>query len=179
MDDTLTRYAKFQKIGGFWTLTAISPLVLEPASGEKKASITRVTIYNDDEEVLSITDPTQLIDLDNLPVFSPYSQVKVEVEVEYSGESGYDPSTHVFIHHGLRLIEPHCRDFAYDDGGTNPASGDATADDNIYTRLYTTGLGSGYWKRGAGDVLDSTCLHSTDDDYQSNAWVIPYKVSSQ
>jgi len=179
IDDVFTRNATFQKEGELWTLKRITPLVLKPYDGEQVVNIKKFLITQNDQTVIEITDPTLQLDVENLPVFSPQSNVRVEVEVEHLGSSNYTPDMHVFIHHGHRLIEGHWRNIAFDDGGVNPFSGDEVAGDNIYSRLYTTGLGSEYWKRGAADVLDSRCLHTGDDDYSSNVWVIPYKVETQ
>lgn len=186
LDDTMTRTATYEKsvvVNGkeTWELKRLSPLVLQPYSGDKVVNIKSMRITNMDtgEEIMYITDPTHEFELSEYPIFEPDTNVKVEAEVEHLGTSEFVPPMHVFIHHGTRLIYRHFRNIAYDDGGENQYSGDETAGDNIYTRLYKTGHPSfQFWKRGAADVLDSRCLHTSDDDYSSNAWIIPYKVQS-
>jgi len=186
LDDTMTRTATYEKSGatsskGTWELKRLSPLVLQPYSGDKVVNIKSMRITNMDtgEEIMYITNPTQEFELSEYPIFEPDTNIKVEAEVEHLGTSEFEPLMHVFIHHGTWLIYRHFRNIAYDDGGENQYSGDETAGDDIYTRLYTTGHPSfEYWKRGAADVLDSRCLHTSDDDYSSNVWVIPYKVQS-
>lgn len=177
MNDVLSRYAQYERVDGEWRIKAVSPLVMQ-STGENYATIKSFRITSEDGtvEYLNVTDPTALFNVEDLPVFTPDTNIRVETEVEYNGESIFTPPQYVFVHHGARMAYTHHRRIAFDDGGTSPFSGDLTEGDNIFTRLYKTGPGSRYWKRGSAGTINAAALHTTDDDYQSNVWVIPYHV---
>lgn len=177
IDDTFTKYAQFEKVDGEWKLKAISPFVVKPSSGVTPANITKAVFYNNNVPVLTITDPAKLIPIDQLPVLSPESQIRIETSTSYSGSSSSNPPVFVFFHHGIRLIERLHRRICYDDGGLNPAGGDLTAGDNTYSRIFVTGSGSELYKHGACDCMTSESITTIDDNYSSNLWIVPYKVS--
>lgn len=172
LDDTLKSTAQLQKVDGKWTLTAISPIVITPTTGKPSITISKVSIYDKSTLVATITDPTKLIPVDQIPAFSTNSQAKIEISAVSNASSSYSPSMFVFVQYSRRAIEPIRRLIAYDDGGPN--SGDAITGDNNYTMIFNSGMRSEIWKRCGTECLTAASILSSDDDYQSVVWIFPY-----
>jgi len=165
---TLHRTATFERDGGGWHLTAISPsdIVMSDAS-RQTVTIEKVAATVGGEVVAEITDPAaELAVPEGFPTLQPGDAVVVAATVSHEPGSVWVPDTFVFLHHGGH------RDRMVDDG----TGADEVAGDGVYTGRYTIGDRSGR-RLAVVDALDSVSLQNeTDDDYAAHGWAVPYRV---
>lgn len=169
--DTGIKKAYFEKIYGIWNLKKVACVdhnLINPA--KQTVDITQVKAETNSQSYI-ITDPGKLMDIaTELPTFAPGTEVKVIATVSNTVQT-WNPPVYVYLHHGMPWA--HNRQLMYDDG----TNGDEVAGDGKYTRTYTIGSGSNVYRSCVIDVLDSACLQNeTNDDYNSTAWRMPYKV---
>ena len=169
--DTGIKKAYFEKIYGIWNLkkvTCVDHNLTNPA--KQTVDITQVEAKTNSQSYI-INDPGKLMDIaTELPTFAPGTEVKVIVTVTNTAQT-WNPPAYVYLHHGMPWARN--RKIMYDDG----TNGDEQAGDGKYTRIYNLDSDSDIYRSVVIDVLDSGCLQNeTNDDYNSTAWRIPYKV---
>jgi len=165
---TLHRSATYQRSGGGWHLTAISPTDMPLADTTRQnVHIERVTASHAAGVIAEITDPTLELAVDDLPTLRVGDTIVVSAQVAHDPGSEWTPDTFVYLHHDGR------RDRMLDDG----LNGDEHAGDGIYSHLYTLSNQVGR-HFAVVDALDSATLQNeTDDDYAAHGWGIPYRVA--
>lgn len=177
--DTAKRHATFEKNpSGRWQLKELSPIEINlQDEAARTIKIQNIKVYVNDVLTWEVSDPTHKFSYpDELPHFKPNDVVKVTAKVENKNPDGSDRDSYVYFHHTTKVHRPgirgHLRDLMYDDG----THGDEIAGDKIFTRTYTHGGVTG-WHHAAVDVLDKEMFSDeTTQNYNSSAWVIPYKV---
>ena len=125
-----------------------------------------VKVYRNDTLLLDVADPSALYDVTKrVPHFHLGDTVKVVAAVSNTTNSGFTPSTFVFLH--VRHLDP---------SGTS------------WRRLKMTDNGDGTWERAwiarrsgidrfVVDALDAaTLLLGTPDNYRTNEVAIPYRI---
>jgi len=153
-----------------WRLVAVSPaqwVMTEPI--DQTVEIVRVVVYVDDEPMLEVTNPNELYEVDGrLPHLALGQVMTVRAWVE-GGSPDNDPSRYVFLHWQHRSPETRIwmrrqMEFVEDDeNGPH------------YVRSWEV-LAAGR-ERIAVDLIDSQSFAVTDDDdYNANAWGIPYII---
>jgi len=153
-----------------WRLVAVSPaqwVMTEPI--DQTVEIVRVVVYVDDEPVLEVENPNELYEVDGrLPHLALGQVMTVRAWVE-GGSPDNDPSRYVFLHWQHRSPETRIwmrrqMEFVEDDeNGPH------------YVRSWEV-LAAGR-ERIAVDLIDSQSFAVTDDDdYNANAWGIPYII---
>lgn len=164
--DTISRKMYFEKApGSVWKLAKFSPHVTKTTDpSRQKVSIQSIEVIQNGTSVLTVTQPDQMITVGTLPVFNPGDQVTVKVTAVNSSPS-YNPGCFVFLHHlwnGAQVSRERI-----------PLTPDGT-----FIRTWTIRAGAVLASQFAViDVLDSKCLQDqTEDDYNCNAWGLPYKV---
>ncbi|MEW6365661.1 MAG: hypothetical protein AB1714_13615 [Acidobacteriota bacterium] len=172
IEDRITRYSTWVKTDGKWKLSEISAAQVNLREmARQTVFITEVKVSVNGQLVRDVTDPTEKMSVDTeiLRVHNG-DVVTVESAVSNSSQSGLDPLTYVYCHPNRPSGR---RDLMFDDGVNG---GDKVAADGIWTYEYTVNLNPGV-HFAAVDALDSLCLQNeTDDDYNSNAWGMPYVV---
>ncbi|MEW6088500.1 MAG: choice-of-anchor X domain-containing protein [bacterium] len=169
--DTITHKWYFEKYPGRgWHLAKISPREIKLTDTSKqKVFIDKIQVVSNGQTVIEITSPGQMILRDSLPLFTSGQEVKVMATVRNTSPSYY-PETFVFLHH-FSAFGIHKRLKMVDDG----TNGDDIANDGIWTGTWRVWGNLRHY--AVIDVLDSKCLQNqTDDDYNSNAWGLPYRV---
>ncbi|MBI5206782.1 MAG: hypothetical protein HY934_03230 [Candidatus Firestonebacteria bacterium] len=133
---------------------------------KQKVFIKNVKVYKydslktDSTLVWQADSSSQLFLKDEIPAFHPGEQIRVEAEIENISDSNYSPQNFVFLHHSIAK-----RDLMEE------------VSSRIYAKEYTIGEGLGL-RFAAVDVLNSECLQDqSQDNYNSMAWGIPYRVS--
>ncbi len=130
----------------------------------------RVIRVSSGETVFDINTPDQLLAREDLPVFSKGEKVKVMVTVR-NIDPTYYPECYVYLHRFIWALQI-ARLRMFDDG----TRGDEVANDGVFTNTWT--IWGPLRQHAAVDVLDSKCLQNeTEDDYNSNAWGVPYIVA--
>ncbi|MDD5491546.1 MAG: hypothetical protein PHV60_02560 [bacterium] len=171
ISDRGVKKAYFENIYGVWTLKKVSCVDHTLADPAKQTVDIEKVEARASGQTYTITDPENLMDLSTgLPTFAPGTQVTVVATVNNT-LTNWSPPMFVYLHHGMRWARH--RQLMFDDG----TNGDEVANDNKYTGVYTVGSGDQTYRSAVIDVLDSGCLQNeTNDDYNSTAWRIPYKV---
>lgn len=161
LHDVGERYAEFEKNqDGNWELTRISPAEIHLYdSDEQTVSISSIHVWDTDEDVdLTITDPTELMNIEDVPVFEAGELVYVETAVENTSSYDWEPPHFVYLHF------PGGRDLFYNTG------------DDIHFQGSWVPYNPGV-HHAAIDIINSNCLQNeTEDDYDSGAWALPYIV---
>lgn len=153
-----------------WRLVAVSPaqwVMTEPI--DQTVEIVRVVVYVDDEPVLEVENPNELYEVDGrLPHLALGQVMTVRAWVE-GGSPDNDPSRYVFLHWQHRSPETRIwmrRQMEFVEDGENGPH---------YVRSWEV-LAAGR-ERIAVDLIDSQSFAVTDDDdYNANAWGIPYII---
>lgn len=154
------RYATFERatVDDPWELTAISPARYTlQEEGNQTVAITEVRVRAAGYD-RTFKDPAELIPLAELPAFDVGETVTVTAKAHNASTAGWDPVSFGFMHHDWT------RDDMSDQGG------------ETYQREYTVGTKVGV-HHGGVDVLDAgTLQNESQDDYNGDAWGIPYHV---
>ena len=150
-----------------WRVVELSPqdwTVVDPS--RQTVAVTDVKVYRNDTLLVEITDPSALVDVvSRIPRFHVGDTVKVVAAVNNTTNSGFTPTTFVFLH--VRHVTP---------TGTS------------WHRLEMADNGNGTWQRSwitgstgrdrfVVDALDAaTLLLGTADNYRANEVGIPYRI---
>ncbi|NOY87337.1 MAG: hypothetical protein GXP52_08565 [Deltaproteobacteria bacterium] len=173
-EDTAVRHAQFARTPAGWKLTEISPVDINLTNMDQQTvEITWLGASVNGETVWETDAPDNLFEVPGeIPTFSTGEEVLVEVQVENSSTSGFNPAQFVFLHRpGPGLFGKRIRDVMFDDG----TNGDITAGDGIYSRTYTIGPCKGR-HFAAVDVIDSATFAQLEAPYNSTAWGMPYII---
>ncbi|MFH1287471.1 MAG: choice-of-anchor X domain-containing protein [bacterium] len=171
--DTISHKWYLEKYPGRgWHVVKMSPREIKLTDTSKqKVYIDKVEIEKSGQIVSSVTSPTQTFLKNDAYHFDCGDSVKIMVSVRNIGSS-YNPGCFVFLHH-LNVYGKVSRIPLFDDG----TYGDLVANDNIFTNTFTFYTHDSLHQYVIIDVLDSKCLQNqTEDDYNSNAWGLPYRV---
>lgn len=171
--DTISHQWYFEKSPGRrWHVVKMSPREVKLTDASKqKVYIDKIEMKMEKsgQIVFSVTPPIQMIAKADLPGFNRGDIVKVMATVRNISPV-YNPSCLVFLHH-FNAYGKTDRIKLFDDG----TNGDACANDNIFTNTFY--IRGPLVQHAVIDVLDSKCLQNqTEDDYNSNALGLPYKV---
>lgn len=170
--DTISHQWYFEKFPGRrWHVVKMSPREIKLTDESKqRVYIDKVEIEKSEQIVFSVTPPIQMIAKADLPSFNRGDRVKVMATVRNISPS-YNPGCFVFLHH--LVYEGKIDRIRLFDDGIN--GDDACANDNIFTNTFY--IRGPLVQHAVIDVLDSKCLQNqTEDDYNSNALGLPYKV---
>ena len=155
-----------------WELVGVTPAELMMTAEDKRTvNLTKVQLWAGDLMLLEITDPTQLLRLDDASLPRLDHEVEVVVKAWVSNEPGSDlqPNTFGFLH----LLH---------------ANRDATEWSRRPMELMEDDEGGLYYQAGwyayrlgrahiGIDMIDAqTFQNLTEDDYRGNAWGIPYRI---
>ncbi|MBH50157.1 MAG: hypothetical protein CMG69_05340 [Candidatus Marinimicrobia bacterium] len=119
----------------------------------------------------------EFIPRDSLPMFDAWNDIKVELTVSNQGpEFDYESGERVSFHYGKSRWHK-ARRKMYDGGQI----GDQTANDNIFTKIWTVhGPGLGFDRRvfrGFFSVIDYQSLFNSEEDLHTTVWTLPYIVN--
>ncbi len=168
-DETAVYFLRYVKEAGRWHLDAISlgEVNLTDASRQRVA-ITAITVQRGDGVVYEIDDPATLHRLgDGLFTVGAGQRVTVTATAEQGSPDATTPPPYLFLHAN------HHRRLMVDDG----THGDAVAGDGIYTARFIAGRGHGRRRLVVDAIAQETLQNETEDDYDSNRWVAPYRVA--
>jgi len=145
--------------GGEWVLDKISPINYETTGNEQTVEIVSVRVQSDNFD-RTYTDPDEMLELEDLPLFQEGDEVTVTVTTTNSSTEEWEPPTFGFIHHDEE------RDDTTYQG------------DGVFVKEYTIGANEGV-HHGAADIIHAgTLQNETTDDYNSHVWSIPYHVGT-
>ncbi|MFH1287470.1 MAG: choice-of-anchor X domain-containing protein [bacterium] len=169
--DTISHKWYFEKFPGRkWHVVKMSPREIKLADASKqKVYIDKIEVQKSGQIVFSVTSPDQMFIKADLPRFNRGDRVKVMATVRNISPN-YNPDCLVFLHH-FNVWGKIARVRLFDDG----THGDLYANDNVFTNTFY--IHGPLIQHVVIDVLDSKCLQNqTEDDYNSNAWGLPYRV---
>lgn len=145
-----------------------------------KVAITQIRVFTRNDSIADYTfTADQVGDLfitrDSIPTFYAWQPIRVEVTVENAGpEFPYLSGEGVMQHYG-RNRRYKARKIMYDNGRW----GDATANDNVFTRVWRVhGPGIGRQQRvfrSFFDVIDFGTLYAEEESVNTAVWVLPYR----
>jgi hypothetical protein len=145
--------------GNDWVLTKISPINYVTTGNEQTVEIISVRVQGETFD-RTYTDPDEMLELGDLPLFQEGEEVTITVTTTNSSEDDWEPPTFAFIHHDRM------RDNMEYQG------------DGVFTIDYTIGSSEGV-HHGAADIIHAgTLQNETEDDYNSHVWSIPYHIGS-
>ena len=178
LQETLLLSARFRRVarnsadqqGRRWRLLGVSPAQWVMTDVEKQTvNIMRVEVWVNEQLVLAITDPSELVDVaDRVPRLHREDHVLVRAWVENGVDNGNDPDTFVFLH----LFHANADIRAWIRRPMEMVQGD---DGVHYERSWTARhIGR---SRIAVDAIDAeTFTTESEDDYRANIWGIPYRI---
>ncbi len=178
LEVTLLLHAEFMRLdepndrGRRWQLKGVSAAQWYMTDAAKQTvNLTKVEVYVDDVLVLLVTDPSELLQLENdIPLIDKDDLVVVRAWVDNTSDSASvnEPATFGFLHvFHARSDRREWRRMPMDivqDG-----------DDVYYEKSWLAHrVGRA---RIAIDMIDSEMFsNETEDDYRGNAWGIPYRI---
>lgn len=189
IDSSAIRYARFVKreSGGGdasaeglanwrkWRLAALSANEVDLADPSRQTvDILETALIVDGTEVARVSDPSQLVNLSELPRLVAGTRVVVEATCQV-GDGGavflhLPRSNALAAHRRVRL--GHVRVPMADDG----TGADRVAGDGIYTAAFRPALPRGLDKLGVDILSSATLADETTENYDSGTWIIPYAV---
>ena len=155
------RYATFERANADspWYLSAIGIAnynCQDPA--KQTVNLTSVRVVSSDGFDKTYADPKTPIPLDELPDFGAGVSLTVTAVASNVSTAGWTPVSFGFMHHDL------VRENMTDKGN------------QTYEKSYTVGTRVGV-HHGGVDILDAgTLQNQTEDDYNGNAWGLPYHI---
>ncbi len=158
---SMSAYVKGEFIydGEDWVLNRISPINYVTTGNDQTVEIVSVRVQSNNFD-RTYTDPDEMLDLEDLPLFQEGDEVTVTITSTNSSTEEWDPPTFGFVHHDRM------RDNATYEG------------EGVFVKEYVIGANEGV-HHGAADIIDAgTLQNETNDDYNSHVWSIPYHVGS-
>ncbi|RMF87606.1 MAG: hypothetical protein D6739_01390 [Nitrospirae bacterium] len=166
-DETAVHRLRYEKVAGRWRLAALSLGDIRLTETERQhVAIVGITVRKDGGPAYAIDDPAALQRVgDGLFTVARGTVVTVAARaVTREATEALPPFLFLHANHHRRLMV---------DDGTH---GDAVAGDGIYTARFVAGPGRGR-HRFVVDAIDRTTLaNESEDDYDSERWVVPYRV---
>ena len=168
-DETAVHHLRYVKEGGRWHLDAISlgEINLTDAARQQVA-ITAITVQKGAGTVYEIDDPAALHRVgEGLFTVGAGERVTVTAQTAPVALDAATPPPYLFLHAN------HHRWLMVDDG----TGGDEVAGDGIYTVRFIAGHDRGRRRFVVDAIAQATLQNETEDDYDSNRWVVPYRVA--